>query len=532
MNFSIENNDINIYTLIKNKTIIPGILILNGKTFGKENLKKKKFYYKCVPYNKNLPHLLISYELKNNKFNKKIINKFVLFIYNKWNDKHPIGILSNIIGELSDFESYIQYSLYCKNLNISIKDFINITNRNLKNISSLSDNLFDNIITLNPNIENRINWEVITIDPDFTTDFDDALGIYNSTLSIYITNVPLIFDFLNLWDSISSRVSSIYLPEKKINMLPSILSENICSLIEGEERLALSMDIFINEEKELIDNIEFKSTIIKVKKNYSYNNVFTYKNIKKIYLLSNIILKIYPLIDKINDSHHLIEFLMLLFNYKSAMILNSNKCGIFRSLKINNLNLFNEDKNIPSIIFDFMRSWKSLGGEYVEFNNLYGHDLIGKGVPFYIHITSPIRRIVDILNMIIIQEILFLYKFNDLALKFYNNWVSKLKYINQASSSTRKIQDEIFLLNNCIKNSFILEKTYNGYIIDKTVFQNYLHYVIYLPELKLISKLKEITNITNLKNISEMTEFSCYKFKLFLIEEEITLKKKIRIEKI
>ena len=40
--------------------VIPGVLVLNGSTFGR---KKNKLFYKCIPNNKSLPVFLVPFEV-------------------------------------------------------------------------------------------------------------------------------------------------------------------------------------------------------------------------------------------------------------------------------------------------------------------------------------------------------------------------------------------------------------------------------------------------------------------------------------
>ena len=79
--------------------------------------------------------------------------------------------------------------------------------------------------------------KIFTIDSNNCQDYDDALGLENNVLSVYISNVPLWIEHLNLWNSLSMRVSTIYLPDKKRPMLPTILSDCLCSLQENQERI-------------------------------------------------------------------------------------------------------------------------------------------------------------------------------------------------------------------------------------------------------------------------------------------------------
>ena len=58
-------------------------------------------------------------------------------------------------------------------------------------------------------------------------------------------------DYLNLWSSFSKRISSIYLPDKKRSMLPTILSDCLCSLKEKENKICFVLDIYYDEHNEI-----------------------------------------------------------------------------------------------------------------------------------------------------------------------------------------------------------------------------------------------------------------------------------------
>ena len=73
---------------------------------------------------------------------------------------------------------------------------------------------------------------------------------------------------LSLWESFSERVSTIYLPDRKRPMLPTILSENLCSLVEKTDKLAFTMDLYIKDDR--IEKVEYCNTRINVRKNYHY----------------------------------------------------------------------------------------------------------------------------------------------------------------------------------------------------------------------------------------------------------------------
>lgn len=503
--------------------ILPGILLLVGKTYGRA--KNGKLNYKCVPNDRSIPPFLVPYESKIVGFNKNITNKFVLFKYIEWTDKHPTGIIVNTIGDVTHLESFYEYQLYCKNLFISIKNFTRDINRCMK--EHVCSSLIESIIQKNKNIENRLDHNIFTIDPKLSKDLDDAISIRNNILSIYIANVPLFIEYLDLWDSFTETVSTIYLPDKRRSMLPTLLSENICSLLENETRLAFCMDIVVDESGNNIIDIKFCNTLIKVNKNYRYDDVEEYQHnddYLKILNISRTLCVKYKYINEIKDSHDLVAFLMILMNCECAKKMIEFKTGIYRTLKIKESLNTNSLNHLSNEILNFIKIWQSSSGQYVDYDKRDSHDLIGDGIKSYIHITSPIRRLVDLLNMMQLQDLLDISKMTQPAKEFYSKWISKIEYINTTMRNIRKVQIDCNILSLCVNTPTILNEIYDGYVFDKTqndLDSQFLQYTVYIPKIKIISKV-------NVK--IELAEYSCLKFKLYLMEDGITLKRKIRAE--
>ena len=88
---------------------VPGVLYVD-KTFGR---KGKRLLYRVIPFDKNLPSLLIPYDLKV-EFSKEKINKYVLFEYIDLEVKPIMGKLLFTIGNENDVDSYHQYLLHLK----------------------------------------------------------------------------------------------------------------------------------------------------------------------------------------------------------------------------------------------------------------------------------------------------------------------------------------------------------------------------------------------------------------------------------
>jgi exoribonuclease R len=203
----------------------PGVLhIINNKTYGRHG---KRLLYKCVPDDIRLPSFLIPYEMKHIGFSKVFVNLYVTFSFVSWEDKHPIGMLSQVIGPVDVLDNFYEYQLYCKSLNASIQKFNKDTTNAIK--SKTQEDFISIIKDKYPSIDNRCEThDVFSIDPYHCVDFDDAFSIQPDSdsediiISVYIANVPIWLEILDLWDSFSRRISTIYLPDKKRPMMISI----------------------------------------------------------------------------------------------------------------------------------------------------------------------------------------------------------------------------------------------------------------------------------------------------------------------
>lgn len=525
-----QNNISIIHSSIRNVVSIPGVLILNGnKTYGRENKtnsKQGKLLYKCIPDDVRIPEFLVPYELKNIGFSKVFQNMYVTFNFSEWTDKHPMGKLDNVIGPVDILENFYEYQLYCKSLHASIQKFQKDAKKTIQNKSY--EEIIENIKDTYPNIQDRTDktkWNIITIDPLNSQDFDDGFSVIDldddrKQLSIYISNVTIWLDVLNLWSSFSRRISTIYLPDKKRPMLPTILSDCLCSLQQNVKRIAFVMDIIVDNED--ICEIHYNNAIINVNKNYVYEDpkLLGDKTYHHILNITQIISKNtkYKYMNHIKNSHDIVCYLMILMNYHCAKTLLETKTGIFRTTIVNK-NIVVPD-NLPDDVNKFIKIWNSASGQYMNGNEIENtrHEMLN--IDAYIHITSPIRRLVDLLNMIKIQKRTSI-ELTEKAEIFYEKWLNELDYINTTMRTIRKVQCECSLLDLCHNQPEIMDKEYQGYLFDKINRNDGLfQYIIYLPELKLTSKI----------TLREHYEhFQMEYFKLYLFNNEDKFKKKIRL---
>jgi len=488
---------------------IPGVLVLEGnRMYGK--IKRNRYYYRVVPDDRCLPEFLMAYSPKIG-FEKKQKNKYVLFRFKEWYEKHPICTNVQTIGDIGILENFYEYQLYCKGLYVSIKDFTKKTMIALK-----SEEILIKEIKEKYEVEDRLDWEVISIDPLNSKDFDDAFGMVDIgdkiLLSIYISNVSFWMDILDLWDSFTNRIATIYLPDKKHPMLPIILSDSLCSLQENKIRFAFTMDLLIDKNNYEILETKFINTCIKVTKNLRYDteeqeNYPLYKN---MFSFIKSMSKRYRYVDQLDSSHDIVAYTMILMNYMVAKEFMKYKTGIFRTAKLGKA----QAENVPDNIKKFLKIWSSKGGKYVKYNEVSGHDMLE--LEAYVHITSPIRRLVDLLNIIELQNILGLcYS----GIPFYNRWIEKIEYINITMRSIRKVQNDCALLNICVTDERIGE--HDGFIFDKIQKDDLYQYMVYFPEIKMVNRF---TSRYDKENLSK------HKFRLFIFLDEIKLREKIRIE--
>ena len=513
----------------RNNKNIPGILILN-KTFGKY---KNKYLYQCIPNDKLLPIFLIPYVDKTKSFSKKNINIYVCFSFFKWSSKHPYGILTENLGEVNDPKNFYNYQIYCRKLNNSISSLSALSLSIYKKYDNDHNVIFNNIINKYDNLINRVDsHEVFTIDNNDTTDFDDALSIEiidenEHILSVYITNVPLILNELELYSHLSERVANIYLPHTRHSLFPNVLNNFLFSLKENNIRIAFTMDIHIKDNS--IINISFKNTIIKIFKNFAYEekSLLEYEGYKNCFKTVLGLSKNYKYIDKIKNSNNLITYLSILMNYECSKKMYNFKNTIFRSSELKDNLIHPNNLNLPHKISNFLKIYNSSNTVYT-LNKYSTHELLDN-IDSYLHITSPIRKIVDLLNMINIQKHLNLINFSEETYNFHNDWINKIDYINETMKSIKKIQTDCFLLDLCSNNQDntehnILNNTHNGFIfnkekISKNKYTSY-EYLVYLVDLKIVSKLKTTKSYNN---------YSFDIFKIYMFNDQNNLKKKIRI---
>ena len=119
--------------------------------------------------------------------------------------------------------------------------------------------------------------QMVTIDGEDAKDLDDAVSLTKNgaqyQLGVHIADVTNYVQENSALDwEARERGTSVYLVDRVIPMLPHKLSNGICSLNAGENRLALSCLMTIDEKGEVVSH-EIVESVIKVDRRMSYTSV-------------------------------------------------------------------------------------------------------------------------------------------------------------------------------------------------------------------------------------------------------------------
>ena len=121
------------------------------------------------------------------------------------------------------------------------------------------------------------DWPMVTIDGEDAKDLDDAITLSrkgkNYLLGVHIADVSeYVTEYSPLDKEALKRGTSVYLVDRVIPMLPHTLSNGMCSLNAGEDRLALSCIMTVDPSGDVIAH-EIAETVIHVDRRMSYTSV-------------------------------------------------------------------------------------------------------------------------------------------------------------------------------------------------------------------------------------------------------------------
>lgn len=179
------------------------------------------------------------------------------------------GKIIKILGHKNDPGIDILQIVYEHNINDIFPKEV------LEDVNTISDNVLESEYTNRVDLRNE---EIFTIDGDDAKDFDDAVSIKildngNYKLGVHIADVSnYVKPGSNLNEEAFNRANSVYLTDRVIPMLPHKLSNGICSLNEGVDRLTVTCDMEIDNNGTVI-KYDLYESVINSKKRMTYNKV-------------------------------------------------------------------------------------------------------------------------------------------------------------------------------------------------------------------------------------------------------------------
>lgn len=426
-----------------------GHIVLNSRvTYGKN--KKNVTYYAFKPYQKeNENNIMIIPYKKESKEDQT--NVYVIASINENNTTHKnyiIMTIQTILGKVGTPEAEALYLQHKHNVRTLTKKQKILQPRQY----------FEQIITEEAAKRNKKEHYVYTIDPEGSSDHDDAISINlnnnNTKIGVHIADVSFLVSPDSELDKYAKQsLTSIYSQYiKPNNMLPSYICDDLMSLKENKPRLCVSIYYHYNQDKELFRTSIERETLV-VTKNCTYNNVRKHLTKEQWNTLVH-------LTDTI-DSHKMVETYMLQTNVLIANIL-ANK------LPDNCILRAQEKAIIPSHINnEFYKKMCNNNASYIlgTTNHSTIHSSLNE--EYYTHFTSPLRRYADI----IAHRQLFskTYKINEetiISINSINGLTAKLR------SDEHKLQ-LIYDLEQEWKKEATLQ--YEGIVMKEKDEQVYVH---------------------------------------------------------
>jgi len=195
----------------------------------------------------------------------------VIVAITDWTDakKSPLGKVTNVLGRPGDNNAeMLAYALERGFSDEHAKE-VNDEANEIKARGIIEDDKKD-----------RRDFRAIptfTIDPIDAKDFDDAISFQklpngHYEIGVHIADVSYyVRDGMALDQEAIARETSVYLVDRVIPMLPEVLSNDLCSLVQGEDRLVMSCVLEIDEEGN-VHNEWYGRSLINSHRRYSYED--------------------------------------------------------------------------------------------------------------------------------------------------------------------------------------------------------------------------------------------------------------------
>jgi ribonuclease R len=206
----------------------------------------------------------------NARLNAEVGMKVIAAI-TEWADpkKSPFGVVTNVLGKPGDNNAeMLAYALE--------RGF---SEEHAKEVNQEADAIKSRGI-LEEDKTGRRDFRTVptfTIDPVDAKDFDDAISFQtlpngNYEVGIHIADVSYYVRPQMALDQESiARETSVYLVDRCIPMLPEVLSNDLCSLVQGQDRLVMSCVLELDNDG-IVHNEWYGRSVINSHRRYSYED--------------------------------------------------------------------------------------------------------------------------------------------------------------------------------------------------------------------------------------------------------------------
>ncbi|KAH9844292.1 RNB-domain-containing protein [Rhodofomes roseus] len=182
---------------------------------------------------------------------------------------HPFGTLVEELGPIGDIE--VETSALLKDCNFPTEEF---SENVLKCLPPMPWSIPDHELDARKDLRNE---RIFTIDPDTAKDLDDALSVKANEdgtfdIGVHVADVTHFVKPNSALDrDARKRATSVYLMQRAVPMLPPALSEQLCSLTPGQDRLAFSVIFTMTRDAKVVKKW-FGKTVVKSSAKLSYQN--------------------------------------------------------------------------------------------------------------------------------------------------------------------------------------------------------------------------------------------------------------------
>ncbi|KAK2197440.1 bifunctional Ribonuclease II-R/Nucleic acid-binding [Babesia duncani] len=223
-----------------------------------------------IPVDVRIPFIKIETKMAKNLYNKRLV--VAIDSWSRYSNR-PSGHWVEIIGDVDNVD--VESQVIFKEHDVITREFSSEAYKELPP---------DDWQIPQEEIERRFDFRnhlIFSIDPPGCKDIDDALGFRrlpngNLEFSVHIADVThFVRPNSALDQEASQRCTTVYLVDRRTDMLPSLLTTNLCSLVANQNRLTFSVVWEMTNDGCIVSTRFYKGIINSVK-------AFTYKEAQQV----------------------------------------------------------------------------------------------------------------------------------------------------------------------------------------------------------------------------------------------------------